>query len=411
MFVVVFSILLSTFAADAASFTEYDVVEGGKLNLKQSFMLGRNMTKHEETYTTTGSGKIDIPDYKGTVSPSSFYIGDSAVRGSLSLKLQSAVSFVAYTLAGKITSSGWSYSTDHLHTVVKMYTAVNIKALNPNHLYSIRIDFTNAKETTEQCYITARESTFFVGGQEYSGGDGYFMYAEVTGCTSTQLRLCFTYDVVAWSINSSEQNCSVGFTCDSYKVTVRDYGASGSDLGSKVQKGNELAQEGNDINKQGNELEKKGNEIAQKGNEIAEEQANTSKNIFDKISDFFSGFFTGIINALKSVFIPEDGYFQDFFTRLNDFFSEKLGMLYAPIGFFVDIMTAIGNADSVDPGIPFPGIKWNDTYLIEPQTISLLAYAKEFPELQEKLYFVTDLIMIGAVLYLVQNKLREVLHN
>lgn len=406
-FAVVFSIVFSVCAVSrvsAASFTEYDNVEGGKLNLKQSFMLGRNMTKHEETYTTTGSGKIDIPDYKGTVSPSSFYIGDSAVRGSLSLKLQSAVSSVAYTLVGKITSSGWSYSTDHLHTVVKMYTAVNIKALDPNHLYSIRIDFTNAKETTEQCYITARESSFFVGGQEYSGGNGYFMYAEVTGCTSTQLRLCFTYDVVAWSINSSEQNCSVGFTCDSYKVTIRDYGASGSDLGSKIQKGNELTQEGNDIGKQGNELAKKGNEIAQ-------EQASTSKNIFDKISDFFAGFFNGIINALKSVFVPEDGYFQDFFTRLNDFFSEKLGMLYAPIGFFVDIMTAIGNVDSADVGIPFPGIKWEDTYLIEPQTVSLSSYADEFPDLQEKLYFVTDLIMIGAVLYLVQNKLREVLHN
>lgn len=407
----VFSILLSTFAVDAASFTEYDVINGGKLSLKQSFVLGRDMTKHEETFSTSGSGRIDVPDYKGTVSPSSFYIGDSAVRGSLSLKLQSAVSSVVYTYTGKTSSSGWSYSTNHLSTVVKMYTAVNIKALDPNHLYSIRVDFTNAKETTEQCYITGRESTFFVGGQEYSGGDGYFMYAEVSGCTSTQLRFCFTYDIVAYSINSADQSCSVGFTCDSYKVTIRDYGASGSDLGSKVQKGNELSQEGNDIAKQGNELEKKGNEIAQKGNEIAEKQAETSKNIFDKISDFFSGFFTGIINALKSVFIPEDGFFQDFFTRLNDFFSQKLGMLYAPIGFFVDIMTAIGNADSVDPGIPFPGIKWNDTYLIEPQIISLSAYAKEFPELQEKLYFVTDLIMIGAVLYLVQNKLREVLHN
>ena len=153
-FAVVFSIVLNVCAVtrvSAASYTEYDVVNGGKLNLKQSFMLGRNMTKHEETYSTTGSGKIDTPDYKGTVSPSSFYIGDSAVRGSFALKLQSAVSSVAYTFTGRTTSSGWSYSTDHLHTVVKMYTAVNIKALDPNHLYSIRVDFTNAKETTEQC--------------------------------------------------------------------------------------------------------------------------------------------------------------------------------------------------------------------------------------------------------------------
>lgn len=411
MFVVVFSILLSTFATDAASFTEYDVVEGGKLSLKRAFNLSNNLEKHEEYFDITGKGDIETPDYTGSVKPSAYYVGDAFVKGTLGITLSAKASYVKYTLSGRASFSGLSKSSQKVHTVVKMYQAVNIKQLNPDHLYSIRIDFTNAEENSAYCAVTSRESSFFVGGQEYSGGDGYFMYAEVTGCTSTQLRMCFTYDVIASSIVTGTNSAYVEFTCDSYKVTIRDYGASGSDLGSKVQKGNELAQEGNDISKQGNELEKKGNEIAQKGNEIAQEQVNTSKNIFDKISDFFSGFFTGIINALKSVFIPEDGYFQDFFTRLNDFFSEKLGMLYAPIGFFVNIMTAIGNADSVDPGIPFPGIKWNDTYLIEPQTISLSAYAKEFPELQEKLYFVTDLIMIGAVLYLVQNKLREVLHN
>lgn len=413
-FAVVFSIVFNVCAVtrvSAASFTDYDVVEGGKLNLKRSFTLSNNLEKHEEHFDTSFKGNIDVPDFTGSIKPSAFYVGDSYVKGALGLTLSSKVSSVAYTLTGRATYGGLSYSSQKVHTVVKMYQAVNIKQLDPNHLYSVRIDFINAQETSDYCAVTSRESSFFVGGQEYSGGDGYFMYAEVSGCTSTQLRMCFTYDVIASSIATGTNSASVGFTCDSYKVTIRDYGASGSDLGSKVQKGNELSQEGNDIAKQGNELEKKGNEIAQKGNEIAQEQANTSKNIFDKISDFFAGFFNGIINALKSVFVPEDGYFQDFFTRLNDFFSEKLGMLYAPIGFFVNILTAIGNADAFDAGIPFPGVRWGDTWLIEPQSISLSVYTDEFPELQEKLYFVTDLIMIGAVLYLVQNKLREVLHN
>lgn len=406
-FAVVFSIVLNVCAVirvSAASYTEYDVVNGGKLNLKRSFTLSNNLEKHEEFFDITGKGDIETPDYTGSIKPSAYYVGDAFVKGTLGLTLSAKASYIKYTLSGRASYSGLSKSSQKVHTVVKMYQAVNIKQLDPNHLYSIRIDFINAEESSDYCAVTSRESSFFLGGQEYSGGDGYFMYAEVSGCTSTQLRMCFTYDVIATSIATGTNSASVGFTCDSYKVTIRDYGASGSDLGSKVQKGNELAQEGNDIGKQGNELAKKGNEIAQ-------EQASTSKNIFDKISDFFAGFFNGIINALKSVFVPEDGYFQDFFTRLNDFFSEKLGMLYAPIGFFVDIMTAIGNADSVDAGIPFPGIKWGDTYLIEPQTVSLSSYASEFPDLQEKLYFVTDLIMIGAVLYLIQNKLREVLHN
>lgn len=410
-FVVVFSILFCTSIVKAATSTEYQTIEGGKLSLKRAFILSNNLEKHEEHFDTSFKGNIDVPDFTGSVKPSALYVGDSYVKGALGLTLSSKVSSVAYTLTGRATYGGLSYSSQKVHTVVKMYQAVNIKQLNPNHLYSVRIDFTNAQETSDYCAVTSRESSFFIGGQEYSGGDGYFMYAEVTGCTSTQLRMCFTYDVIASTISTGTNSASVGFTCDGYKVTIRDFGASGSDLGSKIQQGNELAQTGNDLAQTGNDLEKKGNDIAQKGNEIAQEQANTSKNIFDKISDFFAGFFNGIINALKSVFVPEDGYFQDFFTRLNDFFSEKLGMLYAPIGFFVDIMTAIGNVDLVEMGIPFPDVKWGDTYLVRGQTVSLSSYADEFPELQEKLYFVTDLIMIGAVLYLIQNKLKEVLHN
>lgn len=142
---------------------------------------------------------------------------------------------------------------------------------------------------------------------------------------------------------------------------------------------------------------------------IMEEQAQTTKNIFEKIVDFFAGFFEGIINAVKGLFVPEDGYFADYFTRMNDFFSEKLGMLYAPIGMFVDILTAIGNASASDPGIPFPGIQWEGAVIIEPQIISLTGIAGDFPGLQEKIYFVTNVIMIGAVLLLLWNKLKGVL--
>lgn len=402
----VFSILFNVCVVSRVSAASvYDTVTGDAFESKRSFILVRNMENHEEKGTLSASGKIDVPNYTGTITPSSYKVGSDAVTGKLGLVLNSKVSSVAYTLSGTITYSGLSYSNNSFHSVVKVSKNIALnKSLDPTHTYQIDIGFTNAHEIADYCSVTSRQLYFYASGKEFATNDSYGISALVSGVNGKWLRVSFEFDIIARNVVTGNNTVVCGVSADGYSVTVRDLGTNTSDLGAKIDKGNEIGQEGNDIAEEGNK-------IGEKGNEIAEKQAETSKNIFDKISDFFSGFFTGIINALKSVFIPEDGYFQDFFTRLNDFFSEKLGMLYAPIGFFVDIMTAIGNADSVDPGIPFPGIKWNDTYLIEPQTISLSAYAKEFPELQEKLYFVTDLIMIGAVLYLVQNKLREVLHN
>jgi hypothetical protein len=77
--------------------------------------------------------------------------------------------------------------------------------------------------------------------------------------------------------------------------------------------------------KNGNKLQEKGNELQQEGNNLQKEQNDISKGIFDKIADFFGSFFSNLMDSIKGLFIPEDGYFSDFFTRLNDFFFDKLG--------------------------------------------------------------------------------------
>ena len=144
---------------------------------------------------------------------------------------------------------------------------------------------------------------------------------------------------------------------------------------------------------------------SQKQTAIQEEQKETTKGIFGKISDFFAGFFDGITKSLLGLFVPDDDYFSDFFARLNTFFEEKLGMLYTPIGLFVDLLSALGDASGEFAGIQFPGIKWEDTYLIEPQLVNFTV----IPGLQEKIYFITDVIMVGGILWLLQIKMKEVL--
>lgn len=144
-----------------------------------------------------------------------------------------------------------------------------------------------------------------------------------------------------------------------------------------------------------------------KGNNLQKEQNETSKGILGKITDFFGSFFEN----LKGLFVPEDGYFSDFFTRLNDFFAEKLGMLYAPIDMFITFLNTIKDASSTDSGITFPELAWDGTVIIPETKFSFSTITKDFPGLQEKIYFVTDVILVGAVLWLLQVKLKEVLEN
>lgn len=158
---------------------------------------------------------------------------------------------------------------------------------------------------------------------------------------------------------------------------------------------------------QGNDLQQKNNDLQEKNNELQKEQNETNKGILGKITDFFGSFFEN----LKGLFVPEDGYFSDFFTRLNDFFSEKLGMLYAPIDMFITFLNTIKNASSSDSGITFPELSWDGTVIIPETKFSFNTITKDFPDLQEKIYFVTDVILVGAVLWLLQVKLKEVLEN
>lgn len=154
------------------------------------------------------------------------------------------------------------------------------------------------------------------------------------------------------------------------------------------------------------------NNSIKQGNQLQQEANQTGKGILGKITDFFGSFFENVINALKSLFIPEDGYFSDFFTRLNDFFSEKLGFLYEPIELFLNFLNAIQNASvGASPGLTFPEIKWEDDVIVPETRVDFSIVHEAIPELQDKIYFVTDIIMVGAVLILLEKKINEVMHK
>lgn len=145
----------------------------------------------------------------------------------------------------------------------------------------------------------------------------------------------------------------------------------------------------------------KGTENAvEEGNEIAED-TNT------KITDFFGSFFDNLLH----IFVPEDGYFSEWFDKVNELLSEKLGMLYAPFDLVISTLQAIYSADSTETGIPFPGIKWEDTWLVEPFTFTFASLGDSFDDLRDKVYFATDTVLVLTFLMLLQSKVKLILEG
>ena len=103
-------------------------------------------------------------------------------------------------------------------------------------------------------------------------------------------------------------------------------------------------------------------------NEKLDEQNKTSKGIWDTIKEvlsyinpFSENFFVYklislLIDAIKSLFIPSDDFFSNYFTNLKDWFSDRLGFLFYPFELIMDILDKIVNINFSDPVIHIPDI-------------------------------------------------------
>ena len=156
-----------------------------------------------------------------------------------------------------------------------------------------------------------------------------------------------------------------------------------------------------------------------------EENNQTNKNIFEKIGDIlsyinpFSENFFGkklvdlIINGIKSLFIPGDDFFSNFFNDLNDWFSDRFGFLYYPLELLFDVLNRFLNINFSNPIINIPNI-------VEPFTGEIFIKATQFNFndllTNNTLKNVHDiyLIIVDAVIYvglvlLLYNKYEEVI--
>ena len=122
-----------------------------------------------------------------------------------------------------------------------------------------------------------------------------------------------------------------------------------------------------------------------------DEQTKTSKNIWetiksfpstfskfftdlgDKIGKFFDNLLTGIINGLKSLFIPSDDFFSNWWNDFKSFMEAKLGFLSKPIDIFITFISSYLNLSDTNIVINIPNItvpNFEDHIIIKAQTFN-----------------------------------------
>lgn len=158
--------------------------------------------------------------------------------------------------------------------------------------------------------------------------------------------------------------------------------------------------------------------------EVQEEQLETSKGIWASIKEvisyinpFSENFFVYklidlLIDALKSLFIPGEGFLDTYFSELLNWFSDRLGFLSYPLELILDVLNRILTINFEEPIINIPDIyepstnikiiserSFNFNSLLENNTLKTV----------HNIYLIlVDAVIVFGLVNLLKNKLEEV---
>lgn len=158
------------------------------------------------------------------------------------------------------------------------------------------------------------------------------------------------------------------------------------------------------INQQ-NQLQQQTIDKQTESNTIAQENSDTNKDTNNKITNFFNSFFDNLVH----IFVPEDGFFSQWFNSLNDFMAQKLGFLWSPFDFLLSFLNGVYSG-SGSASIVFPELAWIDGTVIIPRTEFSFDNigGESFQSLRDMIYFATDVILLGAVISQFYKKIKLV---
>lgn len=172
------------------------------------------------------------------------------------------------------------------------------------------------------------------------------------------------------------------------------------------------------------EILKKQQEAMEQQHETSKEQLETSKGIWGTLKEvlsyinpFSENFFVYklvdlLVNAIKSLFIPGDDFFSNYFSELMNWFSDRLGFLAYPLELILDILNRIVNINFTEPIIQIPDFiePSTDERIISAQTYNLNSLLDNsiFKTCHDIYFVLVDAVIVFGLVNLLKHKLEEV---
>ena len=138
---------------------------------------------------------------------------------------------------------------------------------------------------------------------------------------------------------------------------------------------------------------------------------NTGK-VNEKLEDVKKGIIAGIIDGLKTLFIPSDDFFKSYFDDLYQWFSDRLGFLMFPIDLILQLIDVFVSSSSVDCVLTLPSFSIMNEQLWQEQTFNFTSFLNEhFSMLVTAIRLVSSIGLIIAFVNYCERKWEEVMGN
>lgn len=137
-----------------------------------------------------------------------------------------------------------------------------------------------------------------------------------------------------------------------------------------------------------------------------------------EIKNFFGNFWVmldeTLMEGLKKLFIPEDGYFDDFFNRLYETFSNRMGLLTYPMSLIFDFFNRLLTLSEQEPILRWNSWSYEGTVFIPAGSYNLNSMCRESEIIDtiHDIYLIfVDAVLVFAFVDFLYKKSRSVLSS
>lgn len=167
--------------------------------------------------------------------------------------------------------------------------------------------------------------------------------------------------------------------------------------------------------------ESSADKVADAIDQQTEKQKGFFATLLDGITSGLNKLLDGILDGIKSLFVPGDvtdpdtgnkvSYFTAYFNEWNDWLDEHLGVLYFPFKILFDVLDKILTfSPSDNPTITFPGLTIMGQKLLDPIEYNMATYPIPWLETAHTLYLsAVDAIVGFWLVRLAYKKLNEIM--